>query len=105
MCEHVDVQRAVHKIGSAFENEAKVPGALTTLSNLKDNHIFRGLRTLITPGAFAVLLCASTLGSAALLACWSAAVRTKACKDQPQVSTYFSSQVQAGLCVWKRPRM
>ena len=72
------MQRAVHKIGSAFENEAKVPGALTTLINLKDNHIFRGLRTLITPGAFAMLLCASTLGSAALLACWLAAVRTKA---------------------------
>jgi hypothetical protein len=63
MCYIFDVQRAVHKIGSAFENEAKAPGALMTLINLKDNHIFRGLRTLITPGALAMLVCGFTFDS------------------------------------------
>ena len=59
--QHSEAQSAVYKIGSAFENDAKVPKALTTLINMKDNHIFRGLRTLIAPGALPMLPCAMGL--------------------------------------------
>lgn len=45
------LQRTVRKIASAFDNEAKAQEALLKLLGMKDNHIFKGLRTLVTPGS------------------------------------------------------
>ena len=50
-CGSCEAQRTVRRIASAFDNEGKAQEALLKLLGMKDNHIFRGLQTLVTPGA------------------------------------------------------
>jgi hypothetical protein len=113
---YLEAQRTVRKIASTFDNEVKAQEALLKLLGMKDNHIFRGLQTLVTPGApchFCGHLPTSTAWKmihslTSIIKCdiFIKVVSHVDSLSEPMTAYQNqSSQAQAGPPVQKRPRM